>query len=93
MSSILSPGNRVSHANACRSYGAGEITSIVPVPGGIRPPSKGYVRFDGDRAPRLVWLDDLTLIVTPAPMPGSEGALRLCWPLERAGEPVLPVVA
>ena len=93
MTSTFAAGERVTHSNACRSYGAGEISSIVPVPGGIRPPSKAYVRFDGERAPRLVWLDDLSRIVTPAPMAGSEGALRLCWPPERAGEPVLPGAA
>lgn len=79
--SNLSAGVRVSHANACRSYGAGVITEIVA--SHVRPPSKARVHFDGEPCPRLVWLDDLT----PAPV------ARVCYPPERAGEPVLPMVS
>lgn len=88
-------GSRVTHLNrgTGHGYGAGEVVNIVPVAGGIRPPSKAYVRFDGETADRLVWLDDLMVIVTPAPMPGSGEVARICWPLERAGEPVMPGAA
>lgn len=84
-------GSRVSHHNACRSYGAGEIVEIIAAH--IRPPSKARVLFDGERCPRLVWLEDLTLIVTPRPLPGSPTTLRLVYPPERFGEPVAPQVA
>lgn len=84
-------GERVTHANTCKSYGAGEITRVVP--SFLRPPSKAFVRFDGERADRLVWLDDLTRCVTPAPMPGSREVARICWPPERAGQPVEPAGA
>ena len=88
--SEITAGTRVSHLNrgTGQSYGNGEVTKILQVLGGIRPPSKAKVRFDGEPADRLVWLDDLTRITTPAPMPSSQGAARLCWPLERAGQPV-----
>lgn len=82
--SALSAGVRVEHANACRSYGAGIITEIITSP--VRPPSKARVHFDGERAPRLVWLDDLT----PAPRASDPvPAARLVWPVERAGELVV----
>lgn len=76
----LTPGARVTHANVCHAYGPGELIEIVPSP--VRPPCKAYVLFDGERARRLVWLGDLT----PAAMP------RICYPPERAGEAVLPMV-
>ncbi|MFN4017647.1 MAG: hypothetical protein ACK4JB_20070 [Reyranella sp.] len=93
--SDITAGSRVSHLNrgTGQSYGTGEVAKVLQVLGGLRPPSKAFVRFDGERADRLVWLDDLTVIVTPAPMPGSRETARICWPLERAGEPVLPGAA
>lgn len=58
-------GQRVIHRNAARSYGRGLITSVVaPFVGRA---SKGYVRFDGETADRLVWLDDLSPDSAPAP--------------------------
>lgn len=84
----LAPGARVTHANVTRSYGHGVLTRIVPTLSS-RPPSKGYVRFAGESADRLVWLDDLTAAPRasdPAP------AARLVWPLERAGD-LAPVSA
>lgn len=91
--SDITAGSRVSHLNCGtgQSYGSGEVIAVVP--SFLRPPSKAKVRFDGERADRLVWLDDLTVIVTPAPMPGSRETARLCWPPERAGEPVMPGAA
>lgn len=82
MTPNLSPGCRVTHGNVCRSYGAGIITEIITSP--VRPPSKARVHFDGERAPRLVWLDDLS--PERPPMPGSPATLRIVYPLERAGE-------
>lgn len=85
MTPTLSPGVRVEHANPVHRYGAGIITEIVTSP--VRPPSKARVHFDGERAPRLVWLDDLTPEI--APMPGSPATLRIVYPAERAGELVV----
>lgn len=87
MTPTLSPGVRVEHANPVHRYGAGIITEIVTSP--VRPPSKARVHFDGERAPRLVWLDDLT--ATPRASDPAPAA-RLVWPLERAGE-LAPAVA
>ena len=71
---------RVIHRNPLRSYGAGTVahagTNYVEV------------KFDGETVARTVRAKDLIVIVTPAPMPGSEAQARLCWPLERAGEAV-----
>ncbi len=87
----MRPTDRVIHRNAGRSYGSGNIVAIVS--SAVRPPSKAKVQFDGEPCPRVVWLDDLTLIVTPRPLPGSTATLRLVYPPERFGEPVAPVVA
>lgn len=84
MTPTLSPGVRVEHANPVHRYGAGELLEIVP--SSIRPPSKARVHFDGERCPRLVWLDDLTAALIP--MPGSPATLRIIYPVERAGEPM-----
>lgn len=92
MSDIVE-GARVSHANACLSYGAGVLVEIVPSHLSCRPPTRAWVRFDSHPAARCVYIGDLTAVVTPAPMPGSAAPLRLCWPLERAGEPVMPGAA
>jgi len=88
--SDISAGARVSHLNrgTGQSYGNGEVTKVLQVLGGIRPPSKAKVRFDGEAADRLVWLDDLTLCTAPAAAPGSTARAKLCWPPERAGQPV-----
>lgn len=77
------PKDRVTHSNVCRAYGPGEVVEIVAST--ILPPSKAYVHFDGERAPRLVWLDDLS--------PASVG--RIVYPPERAGLRVVdaPLVA
>lgn len=87
----ITAGVRVTHANACRSYGAGEIVEIIA--SHIRPPSKARVLFDGERCARLVWLGDLTPIASPETMTGSPQAMRLVWPLDRTDEPLAPVVA
>lgn len=82
MHTNLSAGDRVTHANPVHRYGAGELLEVIP--SRIRPPSKARVLFDGERAPRLVWLDDLA----PAAEP------RLVYPVERAGlRVVAPAVA
>ncbi len=93
--SDITARSRVSHLNrgTGQSYGNGEVTKVLQVLGGLRPSSKAYVRFDGEAADRLVWLDDLTRCVTPAPMPGSREVARFCWPPERAGQPVQPLGA
>lgn len=76
---------RVIHRNPLRSYGAGTVANAGA--------NFAEVKFDGESVARTVRAKDLIVIVTPAPLPGSAGALRLCWPLERAGEPVLPGAA
>jgi hypothetical protein len=53
-------GDRVEHAHRLRSYGAGVITEILPA-------SLAKVRFEGESAARLIWVDDLTLIEPAAP--------------------------
>jgi len=71
---------RVIHRNPLRSYGAGTVAHA-----GV---NFVEVKFDGETVARTVRATDLIVIVTPASMPGSEAQARLCWPLERAGEPV-----
>ena len=92
MSDIVD-GARVTHSNTCLSYGAGVVVEIVPPQLSCRPPTRAWVRFDSHPAARCVYIGDLTVIVTPAPMPGSGETARICWPPERAGEPVLPGAA
>lgn len=70
-------GDRVEHAHRLRSYGAGVITEILPFD--RRPPALAKVRFDGETADRLIWVDDLTLI-EPAP----KVAPKVIWSPERA---------
>lgn len=82
--SDITKGARVIHRNPLRSYGTG----VVEVPGF----NFTSVQFDGGDV-RTVRTKDLTVIVTPAPMPGSREVARICWPPERAGEPVLPGAA
>ncbi len=82
--SDITKGARVIHRNLLRSYGTG----VVEVAGF----NFASVQFDGGDV-RTVRTKDLTVIVTPAPMPGSREVARICWPPERAGEPVLPGAA
>jgi len=79
MSSIIRNA-RVIHRNPLRSYGAGTVAHA-----GV---NFVEVKFDGETVGRTVRAKDLIVIVTPAPMPGSPEVARICWPLERAGEPV-----
>ena len=87
MSDIVE-GARVTHANACLSYGPGVVVEIVAPQLSCRSPTRAWVRFDDNPNMRCVYIGDLTVVVTPAPMPGSAAQARLCWPLERAGQPV-----
>lgn len=83
--SDINPGARVIHRNPLRSYGAGTVVEAGA--------NFAEVKFDGETVARTVRAKDLTVIVTPAPMPGSRETARFCWPPERAGEPVLPGAA
>lgn len=76
---------RVIHRNPLRSYGAGAVVETGA--------NFAEVKFDGETVARTVRTKDLTVIVTPAPMPGSRETARICWPPERAGEPVMPGAA
>ena len=65
----IAEGARVHHRNENRCYGHGRVTEIVrPLSGNA---SKAKVRFDGETADRLVWIDDLTKehCATSAPRP------------------------
>jgi hypothetical protein len=73
MSATLERGDRIVHCNHHHSYGHGRIVEKVrPLVGRA---SKAYVRFDGETADRLVWIDDLT--PEPAGTPGSRQPFRL----------------
>lgn len=76
---------RVIHRNPLRSYGAGVVAEA-----GFNFAS---VKFDGESKARSVRTKDLTVIATSTPKPGIGHVARICYPPERAGEPVLPGAA